>query len=325
MQSHPDHADELKIYHQIENILDEVFAYRRELQDHLNCTSKKCASCRAVHQPIIEKWIHENAPIEFILPAFPAKSMNRNKTAGPLPDLGEILSLRFLNNFCKKIQSIYAPGAKLIICSDGRVFNDLVKVDDTHVEMYADAIARIINNENLNNLHLFNLDDFFGEIPFDVMRETLAEMYAEPLADLKYRTKTRNEDRLLFNGIHRFIYEDQKDMFDGFSKNKIKNITKEIAYGVIQRSNAWSRVIKEKFPAAVRLSIHPQPCQSEKIGIMLLKSKNSWATPWHNVPVLNGRECFLMKKNHAEKINAVFVSNTAGEFSHYELSGEFYE
>jgi pyoverdine/dityrosine biosynthesis protein Dit1 len=113
MHSHPDHPDELKIYHQIENILDEVFAYRRELQDHLNCVSTKCASCRAVHQPVIEKMIHKNRPIEFILPAFPAKSMNRDKTAGPLPDLGEILSLRFLNNFCEKIKSFYEPGAKV--------------------------------------------------------------------------------------------------------------------------------------------------------------------------------------------------------------------
>jgi pyoverdine/dityrosine biosynthesis protein Dit1 len=214
---------------------------------------------------------------------------------------------------------------KLTICSDGRVFNDLVKVDDMHVEMYADEIAKIIKNENLYNLHLFNLDDFFGPMPFNLMRDNLTDTYAEPLVDLKYRTKTIDEDRLLFNGIHRFIYEDQKEMFDGFSKNKIKNVTKEIAYGVIQRSNAWSRVIKEKFPLSVRLSIHPQPCQSEKIGIMLLKSKNAWATPWHNVPVFNDGECFLMKKSHAERINAVAIANNAGKFSHYEVSGDFYE
>jgi pyoverdine/dityrosine biosynthesis protein Dit1 len=323
MQRYPDHPDESKTYHQIENILDEVFAYRREIQNHFNCTSKKCASCRAIHQPIIEKMIYDSVPIEFILPAFPAKSTNSDKTAGHLPDLGEILSLRFLNNFCEKIKSFYTPGAKLTICSDGRVFNDLVKVEDEKVEMYANQIAKIIKMDNLNNLHLFNLDDFFGAIPFNLMRENLTNTYAEPLADLKYRTKTTDEDRLLFNGIHRFIYEDQKDMYIDFSKNKIKNITKEIAYSVIQRSNAWSRVIKEKFPLSVRLSIHPQPCQSEKIGIMLLKSKNAWATPWHNVPVFNGSECFLMKKSHAEKINAIVVTNTAGEFSHYEVSGDF--
>ena len=125
----------------------------------------------------------------------------------------------------------------------------------------------------------------------------------------------------MFNGIHRFIFEDQKNQFASLSKNKIKNQTKETAYQVILRSNAWSRVIKEKFPDALRLSIHPQPCQSEKIGIMLLKSQNTWVTPWHSVTVFDGQDYCLMKKAEAEKLNVVPVVSTTGAFSHYCVEG----
>jgi hypothetical protein len=36
MQSHPDKIDELKIYPQVKNILNEVFAYCRKLEDYLS-------------------------------------------------------------------------------------------------------------------------------------------------------------------------------------------------------------------------------------------------------------------------------------------------
>jgi pyoverdine/dityrosine biosynthesis protein Dit1 len=320
METSLKHDDKLAVSNLVEGILDEIFSHRRKFEEDQHCLSQKCVSCRAVHRTMIEYLIRKNLPISFILPAFPAKSMNRNKTAGPLPDMGEVLSLRFLNTLCDRIGSLYTPGARLTICSDGRVFNDLVKVKDAYVALYAEAIKDIIERDKLTNLDLFNLEDFFGDIPFHMMRDNLTQHYAEPLAELKERTKNTIEDKLLFNGIHRFIFEDQSNMFDGCTKNKIKNITKDIAYQVIQRSNAWSKVIKQKFPSSIRLSIHPQPCQSEKIGIMLLKSNSTWVTPWHSVPVFNGSDYYLMKKSHAEKINAVPIMNNQGVFTHYEVS-----
>lgn len=301
-----------------DRILDEVFLYRRSFDNQENCAQQECVDCRAVQKPLLENMIQRNAPITFLLPAFPAKSSNREKTASSLPDMGELLSLQFLNELCNKIQSFYLPGASLIICSDGRVFNDLVNVSDANVAAYTNAIRHMIERENLINLHLFNLDDVFKNDSYEGMRKKLTELYAEPLEQLKIRTKTQLSDQLLFNGIHRFIFEDQKNLFPDLTKNKIKIATKEIAYQVIQRSNAWSRLIKEIFPASIRLSIHPQPCGSEKIGIMLLKSKNIWVTPWHSVPVFDGHNYCLMKRNHAEDMSATPVINSDGNFSHYE-------
>jgi hypothetical protein len=62
--------------------------------------------------------------IEFCFPAFPCKSSNPNKVAGTMPDRGEEIALMRLHNFVRKIESVYPPGAKVWIISDGHVFSD---------------------------------------------------------------------------------------------------------------------------------------------------------------------------------------------------------
>jgi len=64
------------------------------------------------------------AKVEFCLPAFPCKSSNPNKVAGTMPDRGEEMALKRLHNFVRKIESVYSPGAKVWIISDGHVFSD---------------------------------------------------------------------------------------------------------------------------------------------------------------------------------------------------------
>jgi pyoverdine/dityrosine biosynthesis protein Dit1 len=298
---------------QIMNLLS---TFHRKLNTENTCSHKNPNECFGVHYQRVIHHIKNNQPIEFVLPAFPAKSPNIHKTAGPLPDLGERLALRFLNDLCEKIKLIYSPGAHIIICSDGRVFNDLVKVSDEHVDSYAEEIDNIISSDNLKNISTFGLDHYYKSISYNTMRSQLSEEYGNALSLIKDNIKLNQEDKLLFNGIHRFIFEDSLPLSQAISKNKLRNETKEIAYQVIQRSNAWSQLIKKIFPTAVRLSIHPQPCGSEKLGIMLLQSKDAWATPWHRVLLINKEDSILIRKKEAEEIGAkpVFSNN---QFSHY--------
>jgi len=62
--------------------------------------------------------------IRMCLPAFPFKSPNSiSKVLGRLPDKAEEFALAHLNGLCSSIQDIYQPGAKLMIISDGLVYN----------------------------------------------------------------------------------------------------------------------------------------------------------------------------------------------------------
>lgn len=275
--------------------------------------------CVSINFDKMTKLIDERKPLIFVLPAFPAKSPNRNKTYDIFPDLGERLALTFLNQICNEIKAFYPFGAEVVICSDGRVFNDLLQIKDAEVNAYSQQIAEILRNDQLENIHIFSLDDYYKDMSYELMRNELIEEYGEPEERLKLNIKNCLIALQQFNGIHRFIYEDNLHLYQDHSKNKIKIISKKIAYQVIRRSNAWSVLVANVFSHGIRLSIHPQLCGSDKIGIMLLKSDDVWATPWHRVLLVDGEESILIRKNDAEIRGAkpVFINS---QFSHYAFS-----
>lgn len=68
--------------------------------------------------------IKENKPVPLALPAFPFKSPNAtDKVLGVLPDKAEEVSLAVLQSLCSKIGQVYKHGARLVIISDGIVYN----------------------------------------------------------------------------------------------------------------------------------------------------------------------------------------------------------
>jgi len=249
----------------------------------------------------------------FVLPAFPAKSPNRQKTLGPLPDFAEVLGLRRLNEMCR-VQG----RSELTICSDGRVFSDLVQVEDGQVENYAQRIRDIIDEEGLERLHTFHLEDVFPGISYDEMRARLTREFAEPTETIREKVKTTDEYRLLFNGIHRFLFEDRLVLSPEKSRNQVREESKSVAYDVIQRSQAWSRLVEEYFPAAVRLSIHPQVKGSAKIPVQLVPSPDPWATPWHNVALFDGRGYRLVKRKVAEAMGAR-LTLAEGKYAFFQM------
>lgn len=303
----------MKIAHQIVALLQEH--RRAEI-----CHHHEYHDCLALHVDKLEKLITQNKTLRFVLPAFPAKSPNTNKTYGPLPDLGECLALFFLNQFCESIKQIYSPGAEIIICSDGRVFNDLVGVKDREVDAYAQKIQDILAQNNLSHLSLFALDEYYSDLSYEEMRNNLIAEFGEESDALKNNIKICPVARQQFNGIHRFVFEDNLFVSQALSRNKIREQSKDIAYQVVRRSNAWSVLVEKAFPDALRLSIHPQKCGSNKIGFMLLQAEDNWATPWHRVVLYDGQQHALIKKKDAEGLGATAVFDK-GQFSHYVLEG----
>ncbi len=274
----------------------------------------------AVHVPKLLPLLAARRPIELILPAFPAKSSNRRKTLGDLPDLGEQLGLARLQELCDEIRALYTPGASVTICSDGRVFSDLVGVSDEAVTRYREELKALIARIGAPDLRVFDLDDVFDAPDYVSMREELLVGHAESIAALKRRVRESVPARELFNGIHRFIFEDtlEATAAGNASRSQVRERSKHVAYRVIQRSNAWSNLIARHFPAALRLSIHPQPRVSEKIGISLVRCASPWGTPWHGV-VLADRDGYrLVKRTEAEQQNAVLVYRD-GRPSHFAL------
>jgi pyoverdine/dityrosine biosynthesis protein Dit1/AcrR family transcriptional regulator len=288
-------------------ILKIIFNHRKISESDVACLENDCPKCFDLHDTDIDYFTSQQLPIHFILPAFPAKSPNTNKVLGTLPDLGEEIALKTLHNLCNEIKSIYEPGAHITICSDGRIFSTLVGVPDEEVSLYVNDIKKTIITQHLSNIDIVNLEDLMKGDSFDDLRKEILTTYAETIEELTTRLQTNAEFKKLFNGIHRFIVEDRRFLFPEFSTTKIKQESKEIALQLIQHSNAWTRFLTYVYPKAIRLSIHPYPSHSDKIGIKITKAIDNWMTPWHGVIVLQEEGYVLMKKSEAEEKKATLV------------------
>ncbi len=264
--------------------------------------------------------IDKNESLVFLLPAFPAKSSSPKKTSGIHPDMGEILALKNLNDMCKRISNVYGPGAKVVICSDGRVFSDVVAVPDEHIDEYGEWIEGIIKEFKLSYLTTFSMDNMYQELKGDALRERLVWRYAKSLEEIRFLVINDDNYRALFNGVHRFMVEDHEalEMNAHLSKNQLSKKTKALTYELIRRSDAWSELLTDQFGDALRLSIHAYPLEHLKFGVKLIPSSDKWATPWHNVAVKHGDSFTLMHKSKAIELGAV-ERKYGGKYAYFEL------
>ncbi|MFD8080308.1 L-tyrosine/L-tryptophan isonitrile synthase family protein [Kitasatospora sp. NPDC059722] len=260
-------------------------------------------------------FIAAGEPIVFTLPGFPCKSPNPAKVLGHLPDEGERLSLTFLDALCERIGALHAPGARILICSDGHIFGDLIHVPDDHIDEYSDALAAMIEREGLRHLATFDLRAVLGDLPFDEKRARVHARYAPSVEELREQVLTDEETLRLYRGITRFLTEDTVG-FTG-TKSALQRECRRRAYGVIQRSRAWGDLIAEHHPDAFRLSIHPQRAGAPKFGIRLLEAADAWTTPWHSSVLhrADGRWELLRSADAAELGRLV---ESDGRPSHYE-------
>ena len=272
------------------------------------------------HIQKIKYYVDRREPIQLLLPAFPMKSPNNHKVLGKLPDLAEEISLNFLNEFCEKIKKHYDPGAELTICSDGRVFGDVIGVKDQDITNYQHQLKNLIKKINAKYISVVNLEDFeeFYELNFDLMREKLVNYHADSLSEIKSYLLSSDDGLRLYRAMSRFLFEDSLTPEYSGSKNALQNDAKKRAIETIQRSWAWGNFLEIKFPKFLRLSIHPQPDSAEKIGIHMMPTKDNWLTPWHGVAAEINNQFILMKKTEAISLNGSIVIRDE-KLSHYKI------
>jgi pyoverdine/dityrosine biosynthesis protein Dit1 len=294
-------------------ILNILLRYRRELYPN------------ARHQYLpqqeqILRLVQTGDKIKLTLPAVPCKSPNSDKVLGTLPDMAERMSLRFLRQLCDEIEKVYVPGARVLICSDGHVFGDLIWVNDTTINDYTAGLIDMINTEKISCIDIFQLGHLYHRVDFDTQRALLVEEWARPLPVLREEVTSNEYQNKLYRGITRFLMEDSC-LSDSMSKSALQRLSKARALAVMQRSEAWGNLIAHHHPRTVRLSIHPQPPNSAKLGIMLLNATDTWVTPWHAVFVDSGNSNLLMKHREAKLIGNLVREN--GRPSHYVISDEY--
>jgi len=299
-------------------ILQKLFRYRRLRSTAGACAENPCGQCLSLHLEKVRRFVKANEPVHFVLPAFPAKSPNTQKVLGRLPDMAEELALKFLQNVCDEIEKIYQHGARITICSDGRVFSDIVRVPDEDITEYGQALKEMLNGIDKCSLDTFGMETFYEMNDYNKMREHLLATYADSIEKIERRVETDEQTLALFNGIHRFLFEDSIAFENQKSRTQVRNECKEFAYKLIRRSDAFSKLINDCFPNSLRLSIHPQGPHTAKIGILLGETDDRWLTPWHSVAVKQDGGFKFMRRHEAESLGARLIERE-GRASHYEI------
>ncbi|MEP9393218.1 isocyanide synthase family protein [Gordonia sp. VNK1] len=259
--------------------------------------------------------VERRIPIDFIIPGFPCKSPNPAKVAGTLPDEAERVALHVLNEICSQISHVHPPGARVTICSDGHVFTDIIGVDDETIVEYNDALVKMIADEGLSHLSTFDLREIWGDGDFAAKRHQLDTQWAPALDDIRADVKAGGNSARLLRGMTRFMIADTVDWAG--TKSQLQKNAKQRAYQLIRFSTAWGNILDIHFPEAVRLSIHPQPRLSPKLGIKLIAPDDDiWTTPWHSVLVYDtsGRPRLT---SHAEARAKYVPVHQDGSLSHF--------
>lgn len=314
-----DPRDDDPVRQQATAVLRCLFRHRRLLATPGECTGPDCETCLALHLPRVTYFLRVQQPLHFLLPAFPAKSPSRRKTLGRLPDQAEECALLYLEAACGELRALHAPGVRVTICSDGHVFSDLVGVSDHDVNEYGREIEALIRRLECRSLDTFSMANLYEGIDFEAMRRHLIQEYAVPLEQVQERARRFEHARTLLNGIHRFLFEEQADVQPHLSRTQVRNACRSLAYQVVQRSDAWGRLLADCFPTALRLSIHPQHPHSEKIGILLGDADDAWLTPWHAAALRTADGWKFIPAAEAVARGARLVERD-GRPSHFELS-----
>lgn len=297
-------------------VLDLLLEVRRAEAAHEHdlerCFSRQLAQ--------LDVFIARDEPVLFTLPAFPCKSPNPAKVLGHLPDLGELLALAGLQRLCERVAGVYEPGARMLVCSDGRVFADLIAVPDEDVTAYGLATRRIVEAEGFTRVGFFTLEDAYGDLDYPGKRRALVADHALPLEEIRRQVKSEERHLALYRGITRFLLEDARVPAYTGSTSALLRDARRRAYEVIQRSRAWSELIAHDVGHSVRLSIHPHPCGTSKFGIGLLGTADAWTTPWHAVAVRTTERVVLMRRDDAERVGRlVTVDGTPDSFVASEI------
>jgi len=247
-----------------------------------------------------------NTKIECVLPAFPCKSSNTEKVVGTFPDKGEELALRRLILISKTVQSIYQPGMKIYIVSDGHVFSDCIGVDDDVVDRYTERLkelyAKILENEKAsdekeNLVGFISLKDLFFKKDYDFDENLIADVQLQHYTGTKICEDSELSRRLLmagcdtdagklrsdidtpdhprlilYRGFSRFMLEDLAlhPHCKTLSRKAFKKVVSKVAFEMIKRNDAYSNLVELLFPFHLRLSIHAHTNSGPKFGIKLI-------------------------------------------------------
>lgn len=225
-------------------------------------------------------------PLEFVLPAFPCKSVNAEKCLGNTPDLAEWIALKKIVSVIRNIEELYEPGVSLIIFSDYHTFSSYISVSQENFHQYRAELKAMVKvfccEDSIKIKSLSDYPEFASHDESNYMK-VLKDQFGDSgyEAVISEKIKSDADTNAKYTALKKFMKDDQWPLIKDLGKSAINRRLSEISRGMMIQGKALDKFIDEKYPGYIRLSIHNHPLNGSKNSVQLFPS-DVFKTPWHN-------------------------------------------
>lgn len=261
---------------------------------------------------VINHFTSDKLPVKLIILAFPGKSINEDSVISKDLDLGDIIALTTLQNLCKEINHKYSPGCVLTIVHDGHFFYRTGCMRPfEELESYINQLQEVTDDTCICHK---TIKDYLSGESYDTLLDKFISTYCPSreylrslvISDQATCSKFLAECLFVKNEFS-FIYSQLNN-----SCEKKKRI-KELAYQLLSYESGLQKLVLEKHPQDLRLSIHIQNTYaSKKFYIKLIPNCVNLSTPWFNTLVKDSNELTMLIKKKAALNNGYTLSDLNG-------------
>ena len=182
---------------------------------------------------------------------------------GVFPDMGEYLALRKLLRAVRDIEAGYEGGACVTIFSDFHTFAKYIAVGKGDYVQYFDNLKQMIQRlgagEVIRVVNFHEHEEFSSakdDYDYQNILELLYGNEAFGAERIDAKIAECEETKRTYRGMIRFMEADQKPVIGHLSNRGRAKVLAHIAKGMITSGRALDKFLLEKFPGAIRLSIH---------------------------------------------------------------------
>lgn len=254
-------------------------------------------------------FIGKDLPIEFCIMSSPFKIPVPLKTNRIFPDMGEILQLVQIQNFCTSINSIYHKGCRVNILAEG-ILGKFLPISKVEKDNYRDYISYFVDK--------LDYSDSIKIVDLDFIEETIPDFenkWLQKTAELENLLLHSNTYKSEFNSTFESIYRivpttmysnyDLQRIYnvnlddDNLAQNQI-DIRQDIKIRATKTTHNYRafiklrddfKVIENRFPNVIKLTLSPK---QGNVGILPI-NKYSNILPYHGVAVLTKQCHFKME------------------------------
>ncbi|MDR1002888.1 MAG: L-tyrosine/L-tryptophan isonitrile synthase family protein [Oscillospiraceae bacterium] len=289
-------SEKLSDYQQDLNTSTEIAeaVYNLLCNNQIGSKSNKKNNDKPAFVERIKDSIDRQERLLFVIPGFPFKDQNRFRVPfdADTPDFAEVAFLKRLHNLASALYQIHPFGSDIVVLTDGKLYEDIFKIDKDDVERYKTRLLYYRNQLNIQGaVSIICLKDMIDRACENGEAWSLVEKIAERLQKLRCEDDLQETFNNLKKGMKRNINNRTLSLFDNLSNqqcwsvimsdcrsdvskvlqsiwDEFDRIAEEAAikYAAVNLMLRHTDIIMKFFPGAIRATIHAKTGQFSLAG-----------------------------------------------------------